>query len=196
MTLRSIWHGRRRTVCSLLPSRWSVPAHLLLFICQSYTCFQVHHCSEPFSCTECACCVKEILELKSACAEEESCSIVIDMCTLSEGKHITAHGPCDHRLGAVRFLRRVGNLTSHLHAQSPKHDVATELISSMYDQRRMPHFLSNAAPDAEVHSGFLDILDNFQQDQDGREPLADTVKELTGELLFLWLCNSSYAAGQ
>ena len=60
----------------------------------------------------------------------------------------------------------------------------------------MPHFLSNAAPDAEVHSGFLDILDNFQQDQDGREHLADTVKELTGGLFFLWLFSSLYAAGQ
>jgi len=131
-------------------------------------------------------CVKKF-RLKPACAKEKSCSIVIDMCTLSESRHITAHRACDYRLAAVRFLRRVSNLTSHLHAQSPKHDVATELISSMYDQRRMPHFLSNAAPDAEVHSGFLDILDNFQQDQDGREHLADTVKELTGELWFLWL---------
>ena len=67
--------------------------------------------------------------------------------------------------------------------QSPDHDVAEEMLSSVYNQRRMPQFLSNAAPDAEVHSGFLDILDSFQQDQGGREPLADTVKELTGEPL-------------
>lgn len=78
------------------------------------------------------------------------------------------------------------------HAQSPQHDIATEMISSVYDQRRMPHFLSNAASDAEVHAGFLDILDSFQQDVDGREPLADTVKELTGKCLlpqFLSLCS-------
>ena len=53
----------------------------------------------------------------------------------------------------------------------------------MYDQRRGPHFLSNAAPDAEVHGGFLDILDSFQQARDGQETLADTVKELTGKHL-------------
>ena len=56
-------------------------------------------------------------------------------------------------------------------------------MSSVYNQRRMPQFLSNAAPDAEVHSGFLDILDSFQQVQGGREPLAETVKELTGTSL-------------
>ena len=65
--------------------------------------------------------------------------------------------------------------------QSPQHDIALEMISSVYDQRRGPHFLSNAAPDAEVHGGFLDILDSFQQARDGQETLADTVKELTGK---------------
>ncbi len=74
-----------------------------------------------------------------------------------------------------------------IHAQSPDHGIAEEMLSSVYNQRRMPHFLSNAAPDAEVHSGFLDILDSFQQDRDGREPLADTVKELTGKPLLLFV---------
>jgi hypothetical protein len=64
--------------------------------------------------------------------------------------------------------------------QSPSHDAALEMLSSVYDRRRMPIFLSNVAPDAEVHSGFLDILDSFQRSEDGTEVLADTVKELTG----------------
>ena len=64
--------------------------------------------------------------------------------------------------------------------QSPEPDIALDMLSSVYDQRRRPHFLLNAAPDAEVHGGFLDILDSFQQEQGGREPLAETVKELTG----------------
>ena len=64
--------------------------------------------------------------------------------------------------------------------QSPEKNMAAEMISSVYDQRRMPNFLANVAPEAEVHSGFLDILDSFQQEQGGREPLAETVKELTG----------------
>ena len=68
-----------------------------------------------------------------------------------------------------------------IHVQSPDHGIAEEMLSAVYNHRRMPHFLSNAAPDAEVHSGFLDILDSFQQDRDGTEPLADTVKELTGK---------------
>ena len=65
--------------------------------------------------------------------------------------------------------------------QSPEPDIALDMLSSVYDQRRRPHFLSNAAPDAEVHGGFLDILDSFQKGQDGQETLADTVKELTGK---------------
>ena len=83
---------------------------------------------------------------------------------------------------------RVSVLTLKACVQSPDHGIAEEMLSSVYNQRRMPQFLSNAAPDAEVHSGFLDILDSFQQDQDGQEPLAETVKELTGKpLLPLWL---------
>lgn len=54
------------------------------------------------------------------------------------------------------------------------------MMSSVYDKRRMPTFLTKTAPDAEVHSGFLDILDSFQRREDGSEVLADTVKELTG----------------
>ena len=69
--------------------------------------------------------------------------------------------------------------------QSPCHDMAEEMISASNHPRRMPDFLANAAPDAEVHSGFLDMLDSFQQDQGGREPLAETVKELTGKWPFL-----------
>ena len=64
--------------------------------------------------------------------------------------------------------------------QSPQHNAADEMLSAVYDQRRMPNFLANVAPEAEVHGGFLDILDSFQQDQEGQEPLAETVKELTG----------------
>ena len=64
--------------------------------------------------------------------------------------------------------------------QSPEKNMAAEMISAVYDERRMPNFLANVAPEAEVHSGFLDILDSFQQEQGGREPLAETVKELTG----------------
>jgi hypothetical protein len=56
-----------------------------------------------------------------------------------------------------------------------------EMLSSMYEKRRMPNFLSSTAPDAEVHSGFLDILDSFQRREDGSEVLADTVRELTGK---------------
>ncbi|CAK0771966.1 hypothetical protein CVIRNUC_003915 [Coccomyxa viridis] len=65
--------------------------------------------------------------------------------------------------------------------KSPEKNMAAEMISAVYDERRMPNFLANVAPEAEVHSGFLDILDSFQQEQGGREPLAETVKELTGD---------------
>ena len=59
-------------------------------------------------------------------------------------------------------------------------EAAVEFMSSVYDKRRMPMFLENVAPDAEVHADFLDILDSFQRREDGTEVLADTVKELTG----------------
>ncbi len=59
-------------------------------------------------------------------------------------------------------------------------EVALEFVSSVYDKRRMPMFLENVAPDAEVHADFLDVLDSFQRREDGTEVLADTVKELTG----------------
>ncbi len=64
--------------------------------------------------------------------------------------------------------------------QSPSHDVAAEMMSAVYEKRRMPNFLSKTAPDAEVHSGFLDLLDSFQRRDDGTEVLADTVREITG----------------
>ena len=66
--------------------------------------------------------------------------------------------------------------------QSPNIEVASQLMSAVYDQRRMPLFLENVAPDAEVHSGFLDILDSFQRREDGSEVLAETVKEISGVL--------------
>ncbi len=53
-------------------------------------------------------------------------------------------------------------------------------MSAVYDHRRMPTFLENVAPNAEVHNDFLDILDSFQRRDDGTEVLAETVKELTG----------------
>ena len=116
----------------------------------------------------------------------------------SMGEIVSCHRACTlcrHAVGTQMrdahsgLHRRVKTLTLHVNAQSPDHSVAEEMMSSVYNQRRMPQFLSNAAPDAEVHSGFLDILDSFQQDVDGREPLADTVKELTGKALpFCLLC--------
>ncbi|BDA46012.1 probable lipase at C-terminar half [Coccomyxa sp. Obi] len=64
--------------------------------------------------------------------------------------------------------------------KSPKVEAVAEFMSSVYDKRRMPTFLENVAPDAEVHADFLDILDSFQRREDGTEVLAETVKELTG----------------
>jgi len=68
------------------------------------------------------------------------------------------------------------------------------MMSGLYDQRRQPLFLQNVAPEAEVHSGFLDILDSFQRRDDGTEVLADTVKELTGTILLLTV-HATYYVG-
>jgi len=65
--------------------------------------------------------------------------------------------------------------------QSPSKEIAAELLqSSMYDRRRTPSFLANVAPDSEVNSRLLDILDSFQRNEDGTELLAEAVKGITG----------------